>query len=818
MATITIDSDQSDFVFEGGNRYIILAGVTVTDARIVANGQPLQIEVFGTLIGTGDPAFDAQMPDGSEIVLHEGGVISGGDVGVAASTSNSTISIDGQVISRFQSFLIFGDANTVDFTGTSDLEDSSGELAILGDSNRLNIAQDATNEGDDADDLLIDGDENFLSIESRSPGATFIEMRGSNNRFALLETAVTEGTIRIFSFGFGSSQNQKDIFGEHKGVLLVGGSGAHEASVNIRGSVERVVTFATFGGEGVFAPDLVVSGNISGDRGLDMNGGGTVTLSGTLTATFGKAIDGAVNNNGDAQTIRVESTGRVEGDVWLGGGDDAFTLAGTWSGRTINLGSGNDVFDANQSSSSVTVLGGQGLDSITGSIGDDVLNGGVQNDSVSGGGGNDRIEGGLGRDRLFGGDGADSLGGDDQDDLLDGGAGDDTLTGGSGRDRLYGGSGDDRLFGGDGRDFLVGGDGDDQLFGATAVSSDLAGDHLQGRGGNDYLEGGFGSDLLDGGGGNDEIDAGPGDDVLAGSFGRDILSGGVGNDRAYGGDSADLIFGESGDDFLVGNAGGDVIDGGTGNDNLRGRDGDDFLYGGDGADYILGDAGDDFLVGNNDNDFLSGGVGNDNLRGRDGSDRLAGGAGNDYMVGGAGDDDLNGGGDFDTLIGGDGADRFVFEGNWRRDTVGDWTDGEDTIDLSALGLIGDGESDAGAFAKLTLVQDGTTAIISVTGDTSNDIRLSNTDISTLDASDFLFETPPAASEAQSVGESFNFRGLAVLRREVLNTDMGLVEAATAGSTSQLAPGGDHTDFDWAAPADWQAFDLMPEEDWGSGLG
>ncbi|MEL6662579.1 MAG: type I secretion C-terminal target domain-containing protein, partial [Pseudomonadota bacterium] len=123
----------------------------------------------------------------------------------------------------------------------------------------------------------------------------------------------------------------------------------------------------------------------------------------------------------------------------------------------------------------------------------------------------------------------------------------------------------------------------------------------------------------------------------------------------------------------------------------------------------------------------------------------------DVMLADSGNDTLDGGAGFDTLFGGSGSDTFVFSGNWRRDTVADWTDGEDTLDLSALGLKGAGESDADAFAKLTLVQDGATAIISVTGDTRNDIRLSNTEVSTLDAGDFLFETPPAAAPRRESG-------------------------------------------------------------------
>ena len=80
--------------------------------------------------------------------------------------------------------------------------------------------------------------------------------------------------------------------------------------------------------------------------------------------------------------------------------------------------------------------------------------------------------------------------------------------------------------------------------------------------------------------------------------------------------------------------------------------------------------------------------------------------------------------------------RFAFSGNWRRDTVADFENGVDKLDLSALGLKGAGESDADAFAKLTLVQDGSTTIITVTGDTRNDIRLSYTNTSEIDVSDF----------------------------------------------------------------------------------
>ena len=71
-------------------------------------------------------------------------------------------------------------------------------------------------------------------------------------------------------------------------------------------------------------------------------------------------------------------------------------------------GLGNDVISANASPSPVTLFGGAGDDSLTGSGFDDELFGDAGNDSISGGGGNDGL-----------------FDEDDESDTLDGGAGDD---------------------------------------------------------------------------------------------------------------------------------------------------------------------------------------------------------------------------------------------------------------------------------------------------------------------------------------------------------------------------------------------------------
>ncbi|MBE9610703.1 M10 family metallopeptidase C-terminal domain-containing protein [Chitinilyticum litopenaei] len=102
----------------------------------------------------------------------------------------------------------------------------------------------------------------------------------------------------------------------------------------------------------------------------------------------------------------------------------------------------------------------------------------------------------------------------------------------------------------------------------------------------------------------------------------------------------------------------------TGNDTLRGGAGNDKLYGYDGADILYGD---------------------------DGADQLMGGAGADTLYGGNGNDILQGGSGRDILSGGTGADRFIFSitaesgpGSTLRDTIRDFTRGQDKIDLSAI--------------------------------------------------------------------------------------------------------------------------------------
>ena len=332
------------------------------------------------------------------------------------------------------------------------------------------------------------------------------------------------------------------------------------------------------------------------------------------------------------------------------------------------------------------VFGNAGNDTIESGAGDDRVSGGGGNDLIHGGGDDDLLLGGNGFDTLTGGDGADSLSGGDGADSIYGGNGNDLILGGSGYDRIYGGAGNDTIWSGATPDRVYGGDGDDWI--SAGINYGLSVDGIFGEAGNDTLFGNAGFDLLNGGDGDDVLDGGHQADNLYGEAGNDTLLGGPGFDRLFGG------------------TGNDMISGGDSGDGHFGQEGNDTLWGGEGGDRFFGGTG---------NDIIDGGTGNDTVYGDAGFDTLIGGAGNDMLVG-----SFN-------------ADTFVFAANHGHDTIADFdaTNPLELIDFSHL-------SRFAAFADVlgNARQAGWDVIIE-TGSSSS-IRLLQTDLGDLDASDFIF--------------------------------------------------------------------------------
>lgn len=274
-----------------------------------------------------------------------------------------------------------------------------------------------------------------------------------------------------------------------------------------------------------------------------------------------------------------------------------------------------------------------------------------------------------------------------------------------------GNQGNDRIFGGAGDDQIEGDGEDDRLFGGSGA------DTIKGERNEDLLVGGDGGDDLIGGGGADTLRGGNGADSLRGNSDDDLLVGGNGADTLRGGGAQDVLDGGNGKDVASGNTGDDVLDGGRGGDILRGGGGDDSIIGGGGADNIRGNGGADLIMAGGGADTVRAGAGNDTIYGGGGADRLEGGGGDDVITGRGGDD---------TLLGNGGADIFQFSASDRNDTILDFRQGQDQIEIL---------SGARSFAGLTIEQDGANVLI---GFGNGQVSVITDNVGAFDENDFIF--------------------------------------------------------------------------------
>ncbi len=108
------------------------------------------------------------------------------------------------------------------------------------------------------------------------------------------------------------------------------------------------------------------------------------------------------------------------------------------------------------------------------------------------------------------------------------------------------------------------------------------------------------------------------------------------------------------------------------------------IEGGSAADDFVGSKFNDKIKGKGGNDTIVGGKKNDKLWGDGGKDKLYGDKGKDTIKGGDGRDKLYGGKGDDKLTGGAGKDVFVFKKQEGKDTITDFENGKDKIDLKAF--------------------------------------------------------------------------------------------------------------------------------------
>ena len=523
--------------------------------------------------------------------------------------------------------------------------------------------------------------------------------------------------------------------------------------------------------------DLIVGGSggdtIDGGSGADTIYGGT----GDDTIAGGAGADLIVGGSGD-DTL----TGGTGADIFAfgpGHGNDTITDF-NMDEDTINL----TMFGAGLTYSDLTIAAtADGTGTIITVPGEEGRNNGI---TIT-------LEGVTAGDVTesmfeFSNAGDDTITGSSANETITGGTGDDTLTGGGGSDTFVFefGDGDDTI-----TDFSTSDDTIDLTgFGAItyadltiAATADGTGTIITvpGEAGQDNgititLEGVTSTDVGEGmfafsNAGDNTITGTTADEIITGGTGDDTLTGGGGSDtfRFAPGDGDDTITDFStADDMIDLTAFGQDVSfsdltiaataDGTGTViTLPGDDGgtitlqgvtatdltaDHFVFGtastpgtlfigNESETEYTGTEFADTIIGAEGNDTLDGGRGDDWIFGNEGDDNISGGEGNDVILGGAGDDTIAAGTGSNYVLGGAGADTFVVDSGQTLTTIGDFTDGEDQIDLSNIsGITG--------FGDLTITNDNGTAVIDLSSQGAGTIRLTGVDTADLDADDFVF--------------------------------------------------------------------------------
>jgi serralysin len=494
------------------------------------------------------------------------------------------------------------------------------------------------------------------------------------------------------------------------------------------------------------------------------------SLYGTATTTrTGNTTYGFNNNSGRAIYDAAVGTTAVSYTVVDNGGIDTLDYSGYSSNQRIDL-TQESFSNIGGRVGNVSIARGSVIENAMGGSGADVLIGNSANN---------RLDGGAGVDQLYGGTGNDTYIVDRQDDLVfeDANGGLDTVESAS-NFYLYANI-ENLTLTGTGNSFGVGTD---------------AANVLTGNAGENLLIAGAGNDTVNGGGARDAIFGEAGDDVLNGDAGIDYIVAGIGNDTLDGGADADEMYGQDGDDIMRGGASfsTDIMVGGLGNDTIYGNSGlgdYDLLYGNEGNDIFYVDTPDDlvfeqlnegidtvyadingagfYLYDHIENlillDDTPFGVGNslDN--------RITGSATGNYLLGGRGNDTLNGAGGNDVLFGETGNDIFVFTSGTGADVIGDFTRGQDRIDVSSYGL---------SFTQLQarFTQSGANGAIQfANGDV---IVLNGVTMSTLTAADFILT---AAAEGVS---KFDADVMDLSKALANDNDMGALFADDAAFVSE----------------------------------
>jgi len=565
--------------------------------------------------------------------------------------------------------------------------------------------------GGDADTLIggagddtftIDGDD-ILNGEIKGGGgfdqATVVSSSGVNLDVGDADLDKVVGSAYGDTLNASGSAESVTLDGNGGVDQLIGGTGSDLLKID---ADDFLAGGWVHGGDGAGVDTAQVQGDAGVNLDLELHGIEVAIGSSDIDTLTGGAFNETLDGGGGADIL----DGGGGNDLVKFDADDAVTGGAgidTAEARTANVDVGLNLFQT-------------GFEAAIGNSGDDSFDASGYTDPVDsvvlqGGWGQDTLIGGAGADSIYGRyegdggpyiDGNNVLYGNGGDDLIYSSKGDDALFGGEGADTLRGGGGVDSLEGGDGDDFLyidaddsivLGGAGidtvkvDDFSAGVDVNMSNQSVERAIGGGGDDTFDG-SGYDaltdlIMEGGSGNDMLIGGAGDDMLIGV--NTVSGSGDGTDVLIGGSGADTLYVDKNDidnDGVNAGAGADidkVIVEETYKSVTIDVDSID-------AEWVVGGGGNDTIDATDKAApvTLQGGDGKDLLTGGSQGDVLDGGQGSDTLIGGSGSDELYGGAGNDTLVGGDDADLFVMTAGMESETIVDFTQTEDVIDVEEL--------------------------------------------------------------------------------------------------------------------------------------